>query len=734
MTYDWDRLIGYLQTSHGYPLAVLHTATRDHLSSLYTMVTKSPDTHRRRRRRSAHGHAFDADADRQRTFRFVQDRAPTHPAPATLAAATSAHLVREIHAALDYHIAHPTPVSSDGGVLCAMQPDEPAAVKVLCLRELEAPKCVAHQRHRRRKKVVRLAPTTVRCTAATRVECDSVFPAPPQDHCQETLLQALGPVKVDDDALPAPHVAPDELPPPPPPPVVADVHGVAFAAPSATSSAVDDIAPSVAGSVAGSARSIAGNVVIGPPSGTGSVGGGARSIAGSVVIGVPSVAGSVVGGTPSVPGSLRSVAGTAVVGTPSVAGSVAGGDPSVAAGGAEVSFAGTIGAASPNAAFQSPTPSIAGSPLEQDAAQEASVKLAAAASVAAASMASVAAQSVRSEDGRTASAVASSIHSAAASAHTAAASAHDAAASALAADEGLAPGTPPVSSPPDSPKQESTQLAAADLSVADLDDHDYAAPISLPPSIYHPRGSNNYPTRPPTPPPPPQLRSSRHGGGYAPSAFREPIFHGEVVPVALDGSCGFNSLQIVLSHCPAINYRGTASDLRRLLADRLPRYWDSFFRNPVYRNQISALQPYEELESSRERILNPNVWLGDTLGVFELVVVASEFNVTFAIVSQKGTPEHGGRIDRHSRHSHGYLGITPETDYASLSAPAWPGRVRAPIITEIVPDQTHQNPRIHRNLPACFLLFKDDHYEQVSLSSLLAPSWRPSWLSIFSRR
>jgi hypothetical protein len=51
MTYDWDRLVGFLHTSHGYPLAVLHAATNDHLSSLYSVVVSSPDIHRHRHRR-----------------------------------------------------------------------------------------------------------------------------------------------------------------------------------------------------------------------------------------------------------------------------------------------------------------------------------------------------------------------------------------------------------------------------------------------------------------------------------------------------------------------------------------------------------------------------------------------------------------------------------------------------------------------------------------------------------
>lgn len=185
-------------------------------------------------------------------------------------------------------------------------------------------------------------------------------------------------------------------------------------------------------------------------------------------------------------------------------------------------------------------------------------------------------------------------------------------------------------------------------------------------------------------------------------SFDEAVMHGEVIPIVDDGSAGFSAIGTVLSECREIGYHRDPRELRQMLAERLPSYWDEFFHNPKYREVMSAIHNYNGLDRAVNIIRHPETWLGSTLGEFELIVIASEFEVIIRVVSRDEDPDHD-----------------PDgpPNYVSLTSPRWPSRVQAPVIAEIVPVRVHLDPGLYHQLPVVYLLYENNHYSPIIPSS-----------------
>lgn len=255
----------------------------------------------------------------------------------------------------------------------------------------------------------------------------------------------------------------------------------------------------------------------------------------------------------------------------------------------------------------------------------------------------------------------------------------------------LPPGTPavaPFATPAVSPavQQETTPAAVGVASAQPSPAVEQTVPVS--PGADASRLDTAPPPQDSRPPfPPPGMQS-----------FDESVMHGEVIPMSDDGSRGFSAISTVLMDSHDIGYHRDPRELRLMLAERLPAYWDDFFEHPRYKNVMSQLHRYEGLEQAMNSIRNPETWLGSTLGEFELIVLASEFDVIIRIVSRQVSPDHDA-------------GGPP--NYVSLSSSNWAGRVQAPVIAEIVPINVHMNPRVYHQLPVVYLLFEDNHYSAI---------------------
>jgi hypothetical protein len=220
----------------------------------------------------------------------------------------------------------------------------------------------------------------------------------------------------------------------------------------------------------------------------------------------------------------------------------------------------------------------------------------------------------------------------------------------------------------------------------------------------------------------PMMRPNRPSPSPPPGmvTLDTPVIFGRVVPVAGDGSCGFSALKVVLEARPSAEPVGSPVELRGALVDGLQRYWDDFFNNPLYSEKARAMFDYQALERYLELISRPDTWLGATLGEFELIVFASIFKVRIRIVSRDGIGRESGFFGLPQMQGVSPVQAPPvgqvrpgSLGVASLMSPTWPGRVQAPVYTEIVPVEVHEDRSLYDQLPVVYLLLENNHYEGI---------------------
>lgn len=188
-----------------------------------------------------------------------------------------------------------------------------------------------------------------------------------------------------------------------------------------------------------------------------------------------------------------------------------------------------------------------------------------------------------------------------------------------------------------------------------------------------------------------------------PRLLGEPVVQGRVHPVVGDNTCGFSALQIVLSECPGREPPSNALEFRQILVRKLPDYWDDIANNPKLSERFHARYDYNALEKYQQAIARPDTWLGDTLREFELFIIASEFRVRIAVAKQE--TQQSGREDG--------VRFADYTFYASLTSPEWPGRVQAPIFSEVLPLPILLDTNKYLDFPVVYLLLSGDHYDAI---------------------